>query len=182
MKRGLILIDVQNDYFTGGSMELVAMDEAAANCRRLLDAFRDEAAPLFHIQHIATRPGATFFVADTPGCKINNQVQPREDETVVIKHFPSAFRDTELQSLLQQADVEELVICGAMTHMCVDTTTRAAFDLGFRCHVIADACATRDLEFDGRQVKAAAVQDAFMAALGMPFAQISSTEQFLAGR
>lgn len=179
MKQALIIIDVQNDYFAGGSMELVAMDAAASNCKLLLDSFRAKATPLFHIQHIASRPGATFFVADTPGCEINQLVKPQDNESVVVKHFPSAFRETELHELLQAAGVEALIICGAMTHMCIDTTTRAAFDLGYKCYVVSDACATRDLEFDGRALPAADVQAAFMAALSVPFAQISSTSHFL---
>ncbi len=179
MKQGLIIVDVQNDYFLGGSMELVGMDMAASNCKRLLDIFRSKQLPLFHIQHIATREGATFFVPNTPGCEIHDNVYPREKEHLVIKHFPNSFRETELDPLLKEAGVNELVICGAMSHMCIDTTTRAAFDLGYKCHVISDACATRDLEFYGQLVKAADVQAAFMAALSVPFAQISSTDKFL---
>jgi nicotinamidase-related amidase len=179
MKTGLIVVDVQNDYFSGGSMELVDMDTAAANCARLLEFFRKQQAEIFHMQHIATREGATFFVADTPGCEIHDSVKPLADETVIVKHYPSSFRETELAEMLQQAAVQELVICGAMTHMCIDTTTRAAFDLGYKCHVVADACATRNLEFDGKTVSAADVQAAFMAALSVPFAQVSSTDQYL---
>lgn len=179
MKTGLIVVDVQNDYFTGGSMELVNMDAAAVNCARLLDFFRTQQVEIFHMQHIATREGATFFVADTPGCEIHDNVKPQAGEAVIVKHYPSSFRETELAEMLKQAAVQELVICGAMTHMCIDTTTRAAFDLGFQCHVIADACATRDLEFNGRLVGAADVQAAFMAALSVPFARISTTDQFL---
>ena len=179
MKQGLIIVDVQNDYFPGGSMELVEMEAAASNCKILLDSFRASQLPLFHIQHLATREGATFFVPDTPGCEIHDSVRPHDDEAVVVKHFPSAFRETELDNLLTEAGVEELTICGAMSHMCIDTTVRAAFDLGYKCRVIADACATRDLEFDGRLVKAADVQAAFMAALGMPFAQVISADDLL---
>ena len=179
MKTGLIVVDVQNDYFTGGSMELAKMDAAAANCARLLEFFRQQQAEIFHLQHIATREGATFFAVDTPGCEIHDSVKPQADETVIVKHYPSSFRDTDLAEMLKQAAVQELVICGAMTHMCIDTTTRAAFDLGYQCHVIADACATRDLEFNGRSVSAADVQAAFMAALSVPFARISTTDQFL---
>ena len=160
-------------------MELVAMDAAAANCARLLEFFRQQQAEIFHMQHIATREGATFFVADTPGCEIHDSVKPLADETVIVKHYPSSFRETDLAEMLQHAAVQELVICGAMTHMCIDTTTRAAFDLGYKCHVIADACATRNLEFDGKTVSAADVQAAFMAALSVPFARISSTDQYL---
>ncbi len=179
MKQGLILVDVQNDYFPGGSMELVDMEMAASNCKRLLDHFRTRQLPLFHIKHIANRKGATFFVPDTPGCEINESVRPLENETVVIKHFPNSFRETDLNAALEDKGVEGLVICGAMSHMCIDTTTRAAFDLGYRCHVVSDACATRDLEFDGQLVKAAKVHAAFMAALSVPFAQVSSTGTFL---
>lgn len=179
MAKALIIVDVQNDYFPGGSMELVGMEAAAENCARLLQSFRAAAQPLFHIQHLATRPGATFFVPDTPGCEINTRVKPGDGEPVVIKHFPSAFRETELHERLQSNGVDELVICGAMTHMCIDTTVRAAFDLGYKCHVIADACATRDLAFDQHPVAAADVHAAFMAALGMPFAQITSSAQWL---
>ncbi len=179
MKQGLIIIDVQNDYFAGGSMELVAMDEAALNCKKLLQFFRTEQAPLFHIQHIANRDGATFFVPNTPGCEINDSVQPLENEPVVVKHYPNSFRETELLAILQKAGVEEVVICGAMSHICIDTTVRAAFDYGYKCHVVSDACATRDLQFNGRLVEAADVHAAFMSALSAPFAQITSTNQFL---
>jgi nicotinamidase-related amidase len=161
MAQALIIVDVQNDYFPGGSMELVGMDDATANCRALLEGFRDRGAPLFHVQHLANREGATFFVPDTPGARIHDSMTPAEGEPVIVKHFPSAFRDTGLQQALQAADIDELVICGAMSHMCIDTTVRAAFDLGYRCRVAADACATRDLEFDGRRVAAADVHAPF---------------------
>lgn len=180
MQRGLIIVDVQNDYFSGGTMELRGMAAAADNCRRLLDDFRQRGAPLFHVQHLATRPGATFFVPGTVGAEINDRVTPLANETVISKNFPSAFRATELQQKLQADGVDTLVICGAMTHMCIDTTVRAAFDLGYRCELIADACATRDLEFGGRKLAAADVHAAFMAALSSPFARIDDTDSWLA--
>jgi len=180
MKQGLIIIDVQNDYFAGGTMELVAIDDAASNCAKLLDYFRKIHTPIFHIQHIATREGSTFFVANTHGCEIHETVKPYENEPVVIKHYPNSFRETELNKMLKHAGVEEVIICGAMTHMCIDSTTRAAFDLGFKCNVISDACATRDLEFNGKVVKATDVQTTFMSALNVPFAKVMSTEQYMA--
>jgi len=179
MKQALIVVDVQNDYFNGGSMELAGMDKAASNCAKLLARFRNHNLPIFHMRHLATREGATFFVPDTPGSEIHDSATPLENETLVVKHFPSSFRETELNDLLQQASIEQLVVCGAMTHMCIDTTVRAAFDLGYQCKLIADACATRDLEFNGQLVKAADVQASFMAALSVPFAQVSSTDQYI---
>jgi nicotinamidase-related amidase len=155
------------------------MDDAAANCHALLEAFRGRAMPLFHVQHLANREGATFFVPGTPGAEIHASMTPADGEPLTIKHFPSAFRDTGLHESLQAAGIDELAICGAMSHMCIDTTVRAAFDLGYRCRVAADACATRDLEFDGRRVAAADVHAAFMAALAAPFAQVQSTAAIL---
>ena len=180
MSTGLIIVDVQNDYFSGGAMELVNMDAAAACCGKLLNTFRKAHKPIFHIQHLSTRPGASFFVADTPGAEIHQSLQPRQGEAHIVKHFPSAFRDTDLRQILQMEGIDKLVICGAMTHMCIDTTVRAAFDLGFHCEVIADACATRDLAFDDHRIAAADVQAAFMAALAMPFATVSGCDEYLA--
>ena len=130
--------------------------------------------------HLSTREGAAFFIPHTVGCEIHPSVKPHASERVITKHFPSSFRETELHQYLQDAEVKELVICGAMSHMCIDTTTRAAFDLGYVCTVISDACATRDLAFDGHPVAAADVQAAFMAALQVPFAKVCKAEVFLA--
>ncbi|HUH66570.1 MAG TPA: cysteine hydrolase family protein [Syntrophales bacterium] len=179
MKAGLILVDIQNDYFPGGKMELVCMEEAAQNAGLLLEAFRKKGLPVFHIQHISKRPGSTFFLPYTKGVEIHGSVAPGPHETVIEKSYPNAFRDTELLNSLKRSEVDELVICGAMTHMCVDATTRAAFDVGFRCTVIEDACATRNLEYRGTAVEAAKVQAAFMAALAMPYARISQTRDFI---
>lgn len=160
-------------------MQLEGMDEASQNCASLLGVFRDRQMPVFHIQHIAAREGATFFVAGTAGCEIHPAVTPRDKEALVVKHYPNSFHETDLDEQLTQAGCKDVVICGAMSHMCIDTTTRAAFDLGYRCQLVADACATRDLQFEGRIVPAADVQAAFMAALAVPFAQVMNTKQLI---
>ena len=172
MKQACIIVDIQNDYFSGGKMELVGMEAAAKNAQRVLEFFRAQHIPIFHIQHLSNRPGATFFLPETYGAEIHDSVTPQSGESVIQKHFPNCFRDTALLNQLQELNVEDVTICGAMTHMCIDTTVRAAFDLGFRCSVVADACATRNMEFAGVRVEAAKVQAAFMAALSVPFAQI----------
>jgi nicotinamidase-related amidase len=179
MKKGFILIDIQNDYFPGGNMELVGMEQAAANAGLLLKEWRNRALPVFHIQHISKRPGSTFFLPNTSGVEIHKSVTPQPGEAIIEKYFPNAFRDTDLLNILKKSEVDEAVICGAMTHMCVDATTRAAFDLGFRCTVIEDACATRNLEYKGTTVEAGKVQAAFMAALVVPYARVLSAKDFI---
>ncbi len=179
MKKGLLLVDLQNDYFPGGKMELVGMIEAAAQAQALLAEFRRRQWPTYHIQHVSLRKGAPFFLPDTPGVEIHGSIAQLPGETVIEKHFPNSFRDTGLKERLTAAGVEELVICGAMSHMCIDATTRAAVDHGFSCIVIHDACATRDLTFGNTVIPARQVHGAFMAALAFFYARLVSVEDFL---
>ncbi len=180
MKPALLLIDLQNDYFPGGRLELVGIEPAASRVQTVLLAFRKSGLPIFHVQHVALGQDATFFLPDTTGVEIHTTLQPLPKEPVVKKHFPNSFRKTALLEVLCRAGIEDLVICGAMSHMCIDATTRAAFDYGLRCQVIHDACATRNLTFEGLEVPAAQVHGAFMAALRARYAQVLSLEEFLA--
>jgi len=178
MATALILVDIQNDYFAGGRMELAGMAEAADGAAELLGRFRDSGLPVFHVRHESIQPGATFFLPDTTGADIHRRVTPAPNEAVITKHFPNSFRDTGLKDRLDAAGVERVVICGAMSHMCIDATTRAAADLGFSCTVIADACATRDQAFNGVPVPAAQVHAAFMAALAAAYAEVLVLDRF----
>jgi nicotinamidase-related amidase len=179
MKKALMLVDFQNDYFPGGNMVLVDTEKAAANAQMLLNIFRKEDLPIVHIQHISVRPNATFFLPGSQGAEIHEMVAPKQGENLVTKNYPNSFRDTELLEILGNKKIESLVICGAMSHMCIDATTRAAFDYGFNCVVVEDACATRDLVFKGKTVKASDVHASFMAALSVPYAQVLTAEETL---
>ena len=166
MPTTLILIDLQNDYFSGGKMELVGSPAAVGQAARLLAFFRDRGWPVAHVQHVSTRPGASFFLPDTDGVRHHASVAPAAGETLVVKHFPNAFRETDLLEKLRALGADQLVVAGMMTHMCVDAGVRAAADLGFPVLLASDACATRDLSFGGATVPAAQVHAAFLAALG----------------
>ena len=179
MATGLLLVDIQNDYFAGGKMELVGMEAAAQNAAALLSRARGAGVPVYHIQHVSARPGATFFLPGTEGVEHHALVRPMDGELVVQKHFPNSFRDTPLLEAVHRDGVNTVVICGAMSHMCIDATTRAAFDLGFACTVAADACATRDLAFRGETIPAAQVHASFMAALAVPYARIADTAELV---
>ena len=179
MTKALLVIDIQNDYFPGGKMELVGAVEAAQNAARVQRHFREDRLPVFHIQHIALSPTASFFLPDTYGVEINEAVIPVGDETVITKHFPNAFRETTLQNVLSELAVTDLTVVGMMTHMCVDTTVRAASDAGFKVTLIGDACATKNLEFGGVEVSAADVQTAYLAAIDGSFATVISTDELL---
>ncbi|QZI71391.1 cysteine hydrolase [Pseudomonas protegens] len=179
-KQALIVIDIQNDYFAHGKWPLVGVDAAADNAAKLIQAFRQKAQAVVHIRHEFTSDSAPFFTPGSEGAHLHPKVLNRADEPVVLKHFVNSFRETELQAILQQQGIDELVIVGNMSHMCVEGTARAAADLGYPVKVIHDACATLDLEFNGQRVPAAQVQSAVMSALAFAYADVLSTEEFLA--
>ncbi|MDH4441358.1 MAG: cysteine hydrolase family protein [Rhizobium sp.] len=174
----LILVDFQNDYFDGGAFTLVGTATAAATARRVLDHFRAKGGTVVHVRHHAGEDDATFFVPGTQGAEINAMVEPREGEHRVTKSNINAFLGTDLKAILDAQNVTDLVVVGAMSHMCIDAVVRAASDMGYRVTVVHDAVATRDLDFDGKTVMAAEVHAAFMAALGFAYAEIVSADAY----
>jgi len=179
MSKALLIIDIQNDYFEGGAFELVNPTQASLKAKELLEYFRKNSMPVFHVQHINIKEGATFFLPNTSGMQIHENVKPLENEIIITKNYPNSFLKTNLKSELEKQNIKELTICGMMSHMCVDSTTRAAFDLGFDCIVVHDACTTRDLEFLGKKVKSSEVHNSFMSALGSVFARVASCKEIV---
>lgn len=159
----LILVDCQNTY-TRGVMELegvqAALDEAAA----LLDRARSAGIPVIHIQH-DDGPGSLYDISGESGA-IVSRVAPRDGEPVVVKNYPNSFVQTPLDDHLKSVGAQNLVVAGFMTHMCINSTARGAFNLGYAPTVVAGATATRALPgVDGSAIPAAALQDASLAAL-----------------
>jgi nicotinamidase-related amidase len=179
MKKALLLIDIQNDYFPKGAMELEGSTEAGRRAGAMLKRFRDDNLLVVHIQHISIRPGATFFLPDTEGVLFHETVRLMPGETVIQKYYPNSFRGTMLLDHLKKEQVGHLTIGGMMTHMCVDATVRAAFDHGFACTVLHDACATRALTFGEQTIPAAHVHGAFLAALDAVYARISGVGEVM---
>jgi nicotinamidase-related amidase len=176
-RAALLIIDIQNDYFPGGAMELEGADAAAAHAGSILKRFREQKLPVFHVRHLSTRPGATFFIPGTEGAKIHRKVEPREGETVIEKNFPNSFRSTNLKELLDRNGIKNLVVAGMMTHMCVDASVRQAADLGYKVTLLANACATRAQSFGGETVPARQVHAAFLAALNGFYAKVINAHE-----
>lgn len=121
------------------------------------------------------------FHPGSEGAQIHPKVAARPSEHVVLKHKVNSFLNTELKALLDEHKVEAVTVIGSMSHMCIDGFTRAAADFGYAVTVIHDACASRDLEFNGVTVPAAQVHAAYMASLAFAYAQVIATEEYLAG-
>lgn len=178
-KQAVLVVDLQNEYLPSGKLPLAGIDSALKNAARVIADARSNAIPVIHIRHEFVTPGTPFFVPGTDGVKIHPTVAPTEGELVITKNYPNSFLQTDLKQTLDEKGVEEVTVVGAMSHMCIDATARAASDFGYKTTVIHDACATRDLEFGGQVVPAAQVHTALMSALEFGYAKVIKTDEYL---
>lgn len=163
----LLLIDIQDFYFSGGKMELVNPEPAARKAATILDEFRKEGLTVVHIRHNSE-----------PGGEINIIVKPVQGEKVFSKSEVNSFLGTGLNDYLKSKNIQTIVICGMQTHMCVEAATRAGRDLGYKCILIHDACATRDLKFDDKIIKSDDVHYSTLSTL-KNYASVISADEFL---
>ncbi len=175
----LVIIDIQNEYFEDGALPLDGAAAASIKALELLSFFRTRRRPVVHVRHLSAREGATVFVPGMAGAEIHPRVAPVEGEAVIEKHFPNSFRQSLLMETLRDLSAQRLVVCGMMTHMCVDSTVRAAFDLGHEVVLIPEATATRNLVYDGAEVPAAMVQRSFLAGLNGTFARLMPVAEYV---
>ena len=166
-RTALLLIDIQDFYFPGGKSELIGPDKAAANAALLLEKFRKKALLVIHVRHNSE-----------PGGAINKMVTPLQGEKIISKSEVNSFKGTDLQQYLKSQSIDSLIICGMQTHMCVEAATRAASDLGYKCVLIHDACATKDLKFGEKVIKAEDVHYSTLSTL-RSYCSILSTSEFL---
>ena len=173
-KSALVLIDCQQTY-REGIMQLVGVEPALKEAASLLKRFRAAGRPVIHIMHDAGS-GSPYDI-NAPIGQIADDVTPIAGETVIVKKFPSAFEQTDLDAELKKHGVENVVYVGFMTHMCVNSTTRASFNHGFANTVVADATATRAIPnpTTGKDMPAQQLQDASLSALGDLFAVVVPT-------
>lgn len=163
----VILIDIQEFYFSGGAVELHEPEKAGEQAKQVLEYFRANDGLVVHVAHEVKAGG-----------DIHELVAPLEDEKVIAKNEVSCFNGTEMQKYLQANNIKKVVLVGMQTHMCLEGGTRAAYDLGYACTVIHDACATRDLKFETTTVKASSVHASTLATL-KSYATIVSLEEYL---
>lgn len=177
MSTAILVIDLQNEYFPGGNLELVNIREIASKARRLIDAGREASIPVIHIRHIQPDPESPLFQQGTKWIEIHESVAPEEGEVVITKHYPNSFRDSDLGKTLEERGIDKVIVCGAMSDVCVDATARAAADLGFQCVVAQDACTTRNIPYRDKTIPAGDAHGVIMTALGMFYAQVVDTEE-----
>lgn len=178
-KQALVVVDIQNEYFSEGKLPLVGIDEATANAALIIESARQKGHTVIHVRHEMPSTDAPIFTPNSDGVEINETVKPVEGETVIVKHFPNSFRETLLKEILDKDGIQEVIVIGAMSHMCIDATVRASVDFGYKTTTVHDACATLDLEFGGTKVPAAQVHATIMAAIEFMYGEVIDTKAWL---
>ena len=173
----LLVIDIQAFYFPEGQLPLVEPEAASLKARELIESFRKAGRPVIHVQHLPEGVDTPDPTGIDLQYRIHPNVLPKQGETVIGKHHANSFRDTELLATLRALGVNKLVVAGMQTQMCVEAAVRAAADYGFEVTVVHDACATRNLAFDGTTVPAAQVHAAALAAMKSSYAKVVSTAE-----
>lgn len=154
IKTALLIVDIQNFYFPGAGPGLVNAEQAGLNAKEILEIFREKNQLVVHVRHKSDK-----------GFEIHKNVEPAANEKVITKEEVNSFQNTDLLVYLKGNKISRLVIIGMQTQMCVEAAIRAGHDFGFECVVIQDACATRDLKFNGKIVKAEDVQTSTLATI-----------------
>ncbi len=166
-KTALIIIDIQEFYYPGGSSELFEPEAAGKKARQVLEKFRENKDLVIHVRHNAKKGG-----------EIHQDVAPIKGEKVISKNQVNSFRDTDLLDYLHENKITDLVLVGMQTNMCLEAATRAGADFGFKCTVIEDACTTKDQKFGDHVVKARDVHYVALATL-RAYATITDTKTYL---
>lgn len=166
-KTALIIIDIQEFYYPGGSSELFEPEKAGKKAAQVLERFRENGELVVHIRHNAKK-----------GADIHKDVAPIDGEKIISKNYANSFRDTELLAFLHKNKITDLVLVGMQTHMCLEAATRAGADFGFKCTVVEDACTTKDQKYGEHIVKAIDVHYVAIATL-RAYAKITDTDTYL---
>jgi len=178
MTTALLVIDVQNEYVTGGlPIAYPPVTDSLARIASAIDAANNAGLPVVLVRHAEADPDSTVFVKGTDGWQLHHVVGARPCTAVVDKNLPGAFTGTNLADVLAEYDVDSVVIVGYMTHMCVDTTSRQANHAAIDVTVLSDATGTINISDD---LPAELVHRVELGVLADGFASVATTDEWLA--
>ena len=178
MKRALLVIDVQNEYFTG-RMPVSYPAGSFDNILKAVDAAKQAQIPVILIRHGSPQPDATVFVKGSAGWEIHAALSAKAHLRIIDKHLPGSFTGTDLEDCLRSLGVDTVVISGYMTQMCCDTTARQAVHLGFSAEFLSDATGTLDIANYAGSVSAADLHKAILITQAMRFSKVMTTDEWI---
>lgn len=172
----LIVIDFQNEYFTG-KMPIPDGDKALANAQRLVEFADKQGLPVFQVQHVAPA-GSAVFALDGDTVKFHPEMQPRDRDTVVQKRNVSVFVGTDIDQQLKAKGIKTVIVAGLMTHACIAGAARDAAPLGYQVIVASDASATRAItRADGTTIDKDSLHRAALAEIEDTFGDVMKTDE-----
>lgn len=179
-KPALLLIDIQKGFddivYWGGHRN---NPEAENNAAELLNYWRKNNLPVYHIKHCSTNPDSKLAEGNI-GNEFKDIVRPKDGETVIKKNVNSAFIGTELKQLLDKANIKQVVIIGLTTDHCVSSTARMAGNYGYETFVVSDATATfSKTGADGQKYSAEIMHETALASLHEEFATVISKDELI---
>lgn len=178
-KRALLVIDVQNEYFTG-KLPVCYPADTLPNVLAAIDAAKEAGIPVVIVQHTMTSPGASAFVKGSDGWELHDAVKGIEVDHYVEKNLPSSFVGTDLQAWLDGNGIDTVVISGYMTQFCCDTTAKYAMHLGYNVEFLSDATATLGFENEAGRVSAEELHRAILVQQAARFSHVLPTEAWIA--
>ncbi|MDA0832375.1 MAG: cysteine hydrolase family protein [Planctomycetota bacterium] len=177
MKRALVVVDVQNEYFTG-ALPISHPTGHLQNIVKAMDEAQAQNIPVVVVQHTFPQPDKPFFQRGTAAWELHDDVKDRPRDLLIEKNLPGSFTKTELESWLRQHEIDTVVVSGYMTHMCCDTTAREAVHRGFTVEFLSDATGTLPLSNSAGDVTAEELQRAILCSQQMLLSEVISTDEW----
>jgi nicotinamidase-related amidase len=178
MSKALLVIDVQNEYFAG--QHLIHNHETSfKNILKAIDHANEHGLKVIYVQHVVLVPNATAFARDSFGAEIRPELLVKKHDLIIEKHLPGSFTGTPLEEWLRVNEIDTITICGYMTHMCCDTTSRQAVHLGFKVEFLSDATGTLDLHNKAGSIDAESLHNAILVIQAARFANVMTTAEWI---
>jgi nicotinamidase-related amidase len=178
MRRALMVIDVQNEYFTG-RLPVSYPKDSLNKIIKVMDAAVKSRIPVIIIQHTAPQKDSSTFVKGSNEWELHDEIKAKKYDYLIEKNLPGSFTNTKLESILRDNQVDTVVICGYMSQMCCDTTSRQAVHLGFSVEFLSDATGTLDISNYAGSVKAEELHKAVLVTQAMRFSKVISTDEWI---
>jgi len=180
MKQALLVIDVQNEYFTG-KLPVTFPENSLENIKKAMDHAHASGIPVAVIRHTNPAPDAPTFKKGTPGWELHDEIRSRHADIVLEKHLPGSFTGTALDGWLKENAITTVTIAGYMTQMCCDTTARQAFHRGYTVTFLSDATGTLSVSNAAGSIDAADLHRAILITQQMRFSRVMTTVEWIRG-
>lgn len=178
MGRALLVIDVQNEYFTG-ALPITHPSGHLEQILKVMDAAASGQVPTVVVQHHFPQPDQPFFQKGSHGWELHPEVAARPRDLLLEKTLPGSFTNTSLDAWLRERGVNTVTIAGYMTHMCCDTTAREAVHRGFNVEFLSDATGTLPLSNAAGEVTAEELHRAILCAQQMLLSEVLPSSKWL---